>query len=268
MRGMHERGGAGEAVIVRECRKGARAVHGTHLAGGWRRSSWRWARRSTSPQRRPRRPPRARRSTLSAAPSLRDGHNFLQRAAKVSREVYFKKVTVNCMHKVGFVLFAHPNSSQTVANLGMAQLSVPVVSSEPPRPRNRDRSVCGPDAPHLGPSCPFPTQPSLPYRVPSGQFPQWSVSVSFSSGQFPQWSVSLVVSGQCRSVSPVVSFPSGQFPQWSVSLVVSGQCRSVSPVVSFSSSVRPLKQARLQSPLSSSSSTSSRRGQRSGQCPR
>ena len=122
----------------------------------------------------------------------------------------------------------------------MAQLSVPVVSSEPPRPRNRDRSVCGRS---------LPTQLSLPYRVPSGQFPQWSV---VSVGQFPQWSVSPVVSGQrrsvpqwsvspvvsgqCRSVSPVVSLASGQwqrrqFPQWSVSPVVSGQCRSVSPVV-------------------------------------
>ena len=40
-----------------------RAVHGTHQAWGWRRSSLRWARRNTSPQRRPRRPPRARRST-------------------------------------------------------------------------------------------------------------------------------------------------------------------------------------------------------------
>ena len=42
-------------------------MHGTHQAGGWRRSSWRWTRRSRSPQRRPRRPPRARRGTLSAA---------------------------------------------------------------------------------------------------------------------------------------------------------------------------------------------------------
>ena len=48
--------------------QGARAVHGTHQAGGLRRSSWRWARRSRSPQRRPRRPPRAWRETQSAAP--------------------------------------------------------------------------------------------------------------------------------------------------------------------------------------------------------
>jgi hypothetical protein len=121
MRGMHERGGAGEAAghpvqerraplcgcqrsarvragggCSRNCaRAGARrplapraeqsaerdscafantrrcesgVQHGTHQAGGWRRSSWRWARRSRSPQRRPRRPPRAWRGTRSAAP--------------------------------------------------------------------------------------------------------------------------------------------------------------------------------------------------------
>ena len=144
------------------------------------------------------------------------------------------------MHKVGFVLFAHPNSSQTVANLGMAQLSVPVVSSEPPRPRNRDRSVCGPDAPHLAipslPSRPFPTvSPVVSFpsgqclsvspvvSFPSGQFPQWSV---VSVGQFPQWSVSPVVSGS------VVRFPSGQFPQWSVVSVGQFPRWSVSPVQS------------------------------------
>ena len=51
---------------TRRCESGVQ--HGIHQAGGWRRSSWRWARRSRSPQRRPRRPPRAWRGTRSAAP--------------------------------------------------------------------------------------------------------------------------------------------------------------------------------------------------------
>ena len=199
--------------------------------------------------------------------------------------------------------------SQSVESRHGTVVSVPVVCSEPPRPRYRDRSVCGQS---------LPTLRSLPYRLPRGpspqwsvpqrmQFPQWTVSpvVSFPSGRFPQWSVprwSVSVSvgrcqsvsvgrcqsvsvGQCRSVS--VSFPSGQFPQWSVSPVVSfpgGQCRSVVSfpskfpqrsvlLVRFPRSVSPvvglrqLKQARSWSSLASSL-TSSRRGPRSGQCPR
>ena len=137
--------------------------------------------------------------------------------------------------------------SQSVESRHGTVVSVPVVCSEPPRPRYRDRSVCGQS---------LPTLRSLPYRLPRGpspqwsvpqrmQFPQWTVSpvVSFPSGRFPQWSVprwSVSVSvgrcqsvsvGRCQSVSVgqfpqwsvslVVSFPSGQFPRWSVS--VSGQ---------------------------------------------
>ena len=132
--------------------------------------------------------------------------------------------------------------SQSVESRHGTVVSVPVVCSEPPRPRYRDRSVCGQS---------LPTLRSLPYRLPRGpspqwsvpqrmQFPQWTVSpvVSFPSGRFPQWSVprwSVSVSvgrcqsvsvGQCRSVSVSV----GQFPQWSVSPVVSVGQWSVSPV--------------------------------------
>ena len=57
-----------EQVCERKRRCESAVQHGTHQAGGWRRSSWRWARRSRSPQRRPRRPPRAWRGTRSAAP--------------------------------------------------------------------------------------------------------------------------------------------------------------------------------------------------------
>ena len=189
--------------------------------------------------------------------------------------------------------------SQSVESRHGTVVSVPVVCSEPPRPRYRDRSVCGQS---------LPTLRSLPYRLPRGpspqwsvpqrmQFPQWTVSpvVGFPSGQLPQrfphwsvprWSVSVSVGrcqsvggsrsvsvGQCRSVSPVVSFPGGQcrsvvsfpsgkFPKRSVLLVRFP--RSVSPVVGL----RQLKQARSWSSLDPSSLTSSRRGPRSGQCPR
>ena len=50
--------------------------------------------------------------------------------------------------------------------------------------------------------------PLVSGQFPSGQFPQWSVSVS---GQFPQWSVS--PRGLCCwSVSRAVRFPSGRSP--------------------------------------------------------
>ena len=208
--------------------------------------------------------------------------------------------------------------SQSVESRHGTVVSVPVVCSEPPRPRYRDRSVCGQSLPTLPTVSPEVLLPSghLPKECsfPSGQLPQWSVSpvVSVPSGQC--WSVvsspavgfptpvvsSPVVSvgqcrsvsvGQCRSVSVgvsrSVSVSVGQFPQWSVSPVVSfpgGQCRSVVSfpskfpqrsvlLVRFPRSVSPvvglrqLKQARSWSSLASSL-TSSRRGPRSGQCPR
>ena len=130
--------------------------------------------------------------------------------------------------------------SQSVESRHGTVVSVPVVCSEPPRPRYRDRSVCGQS---------LPTLRSLPYRLPRGpspqwsvpqrmQFPQWTVSpvVSFPSGRFPQWSVprwSVSVSvGRCQSVSVgrCQSVSVGQFPQWSVSPVVSVGQWSVSPV--------------------------------------